>query len=104
MALERIPDLPPAVITDFREDGVLEEDVIRQLPFETAQRVRDVMIQYHGSRAASGIAGLTVGGIGAGLVLFLVVVGTVGLVGGLLLVARKNVWCCTACGYAFART
>ena len=104
VALKRIPDLPAAVITDLQEDGVLDEEAVRRLPFETAHRVRDVMIQYHGSRAASGIAGLTVGGIGTGLVLFLLAAGAVGLVGGLLLVARKKVWRCTASGCAFART
>jgi len=103
VAVRRIPDLPPAVVTDFEEDGVLEEEAIAGLPLEQRQRVRRVMVDYHGARAATGLAGATTGGIGVVAVIGLLGFALVACVGGLLLVLRKKVWRCSRCGYGVER-
>jgi len=103
-ALEGIPGLPHAVVQELESTGKVSEETIGRLPFDQRSRVRSIMIDYYGSRVASGAGGAIGAGMGIFLILVLFAFGIPGAVVGLLLVRRRKLWRCGACGFAFDRT
>lgn len=103
-ALRRIPGLPPGVVQEFEAKEAISEETLAELPFDRQSRVRDVMIAYHGQRASTGFAGLFTAGVGTFIVLVLFAFGIPGGIVGLILVRKRKVWRCAACGFAFERT
>jgi hypothetical protein len=103
-ALEGIPGLPHALVQELESTGKLSEETIGSLPLEQRSRVRTIMIDYYGSRVASGAGGAIGAGVGVFLILVLFAFGIPGAIVGLLLVRRRKLWRCGSCGFAFERT
>jgi hypothetical protein len=103
-ALEDIPELPDAVARELESTGKVSEATIRRLPFDQQSRVRSTLIDYYGSRVASGTGGAIGAGVGVFLILLLFGFGVPGTIVGLLLVRKRKLWRCGACGFAFDRT
>ena len=103
-ALNGIPGLPPAVVQELEATQKVSEETIKRLPAEQQSRVRSILLDYYGSRVATGAAGVTAAGVGIVLVLILFGFGVPGAIVGLLLVRRRKLWRCGQCGFAFERT
>ena len=104
-ALRKSPgDLPAAVYEEFASGGAISDRTLSTLPFDQQSTTRSVMAEYHRKRAASGIATLATAGIGGLSALILFVFGITASIVALLLVRKRKVWRCTACGFAFERT
>ncbi len=103
-ALEGIPGLPDALLQELESTGKLSEETIGRLPPEQQSRVRTIMIDYYGSRVASGAGGAISAGLGLFLILVLLAFGIPGAIVGLLLIRRTKLWRCEGCGFAFDRT
>lgn len=101
--LERIPGLPLAVVTEFRQAARVSERTITQLPPDQQSEVRRVLVDYGLAMASTGGASLLVAGVGGFVVLVLVVFGVPGVIIGLLLVRRRKLWRCPSCGHGFER-
>jgi outer membrane receptor protein involved in Fe transport len=102
--LERIDGLKPDVVAEFRQAGNIREESIESLPFDQRRKVRDVIIDYGLAVGSAGLAGVAVGGVGTIVVIGLLAFGIPGTIVGLLLLRRKSLWRCEACGYAFEHT
>jgi hypothetical protein len=89
---------------EFRQAGRIREETINGLPLDQRRKVRDVVIEYGVAVGSAGIAGAAVGGVGTLVVVGLLAFGIPGTIVGLLLLRRKSLWRCGACGYAFERT
>ena len=103
-ALENLPQLPDAIVEELESTDKVSEDAIARLPLEQRQQVRNILIDYYGSRVGTGVGGAVAAGVGTFLILVLLAFGVAGIIVGLLLVRRRKVWRCSACGYAFDRT
>jgi hypothetical protein len=103
-ALEAIPNLPEGLAGELKATGTVSEESLQRIPLEDRQRVRRALIDYHGSRAATGVAHGVTAGVGTVFILVLLAFGIPGLVVGLLLLRRRKVWRCVTCGFAFERT
>lgn len=101
--LGRVSGLPPAVINEFRQTATVSEPTITRLPFDQQSEVRRVLVDYGLAMASSGGASLFVAGLGGFVVLVLFAFGVPGVIVGLLLVRRRKLWRCAACGYGFER-
>jgi hypothetical protein len=102
--LQRIPNLPDALVRELESTGKVSEETLSQLPLEQRQRVRTVLIDYYGQRVGSGVAHGVTAGVGTFFVLVLLAFGIPGTIVGLLLLRRRQVWRCGSCGFAFDRT
>ncbi len=104
MRLEKIDGLKAEVVAEFRHRGRIREKSIEGLPLDQRQKVRNVVIDYGIAVGSAGLAGAAVGGVGTLVVVGLLAFGIPGTIVGLLLVRRKSLWRCGACGYAFEHT
>jgi hypothetical protein len=102
--LQRIPDLPQAVIRELESTDRVSEETVSRLPLEQRLRVRPVLGDYYASRLSSGAAKGITAGIGTFFVLVLLAFGIPGSIVALLLLRRRKVWRCASCGFAFDRT
>jgi hypothetical protein len=102
--LQRIPDLPDALVQELESTGKVSEETLSRLPLEQRQRVRTVLIDYYGERIGSGVAHGVTAGVGTFFVLVLLAFGIPGAIIGLVLLRRRKVWRCESCGFAFDRT
>ncbi len=103
-ALQKIPQLPDAIVEELESTDKVSENTIARLPLEQRQQVRNILLDYHGARGSTGVAGAVTAGVGTVLVLVRLAFGVTGGIVGLLLVRRRKVWRCAACGIAFDRT
>lgn len=101
--LANVPGLPPTVVSEFNRTSTVSGPTIARLPLDQQSQVRSVLIDYGIAMASMGSAGLFVAGVGTFVVLALFVFGIPGVIVGLLLVRRKKLWRCGACGYGFER-
>jgi hypothetical protein len=104
VALQKIPDLPDALIRELESTGRVSEETLSLLPLEQRQRARTVLLDYYGQRVSGGVATGLTAGVGVVFVLVLLAFGTPGTIVGLVLLRRRKVWCCAGCGFAFERT
>lgn len=101
--LKQDPDLPPSVVRDFENDGVIDDSEMNKLTPDQRRRVQEIQAQYivsaGGAAAAVGCVGC-LGGLG---VIVLFVSSIPALIVGLLLILKKSVWHCVACTSVFDR-
>ena len=101
--LQAIEGLPAAVVTDFEPDGRISDETFATLTPAQSNDVRRLQSAY-----TAAVAGATVGTglaalFGGGLVIIMFAIAIPGLIVGFLLILRKKVWRCQACGYIFDR-
>lgn len=102
-SLRAIEGLPGPVITDFYEDGQIEDSNKDSLPPEQRRRVDSILGLYNASVAGTAIGSTMAAGLGAAMVFTVYAVAVPALVVGFVLLLKKNVWMCRRCRYVFDR-
>jgi hypothetical protein len=103
-AFDQIHSLSPGVVAEFRRDGKVSEETLAQLPYEQRTRVGRVLADHAVSMLGEKTGDVGVAAVGTTVIVALCILGVPGTLVGLLLVRRRRVWRCSACGYAWDRT
>ena len=101
--LNEIPDLPPEVVADFEDDGVIDDSVKANLTEDQQRRVDSVVSMYGASIAGTALGGTMAAGIGTAMVVTVYMICIPAFIVGLVLLLKRSVWRCRKCGYVFER-
>jgi hypothetical protein len=101
--LEKFPGVPAPVLAEFKQLGSVSDTTLAEVPLDERLQIRAVLVDYSAAVAATGAGGLVAAGVGSFVVIVLLAFGIPGVLVGLLLVRRRQVWRCGACGHGFER-
>lgn len=95
--------LSPQMVSEFTSSGDISDSHIETLIPSERRQVRDVLLNYRSTVAASKSGSAIAAGVGGCSMVVAYIIGIPFFVVGLLLTLRKNVWECGSCGYVFDR-
>lgn len=101
--LENIPDLPDAVVSDFTVDGAIDEATLTALKPQQRRQAEAIESSFQAGTAGAALGGTAVAGVSIFGVLATYAAAIPTFIVGLVLVLRRGVWRCVACGYVFDR-